>query len=103
MDNVKKMQAILAKLQVPVRQQADICAYTLLAMAGIKKSTSWSSATNEWIRIHDVIEFTKASYKNLMLRTLVKRFVSRRFTISVMRHLLRIMVSLQIAQITDIG
>ena len=63
MDNVKKMQAILAKLQVPVRQQADICAYTLLAMAGIKKSTSWSSATNEWIRIHDVIEFTKASYK----------------------------------------
>ena len=40
MDNVKKMQAILAKLQVPVRQQADICAYTLLAMAGIKKSTS---------------------------------------------------------------
>lgn len=41
--------------------------------------------------------------KNLMLRTLVKRFVSRRFTISVMRHLLRIMVSLQIAQITDIG
>ena len=63
MDNVKKMQAILAKLQVPVRQQGDICAYTLLAMAGIKKSTSWSSATNEWIRIHDIIEFTQASYK----------------------------------------
>lgn len=41
--------------------------------------------------------------KNLMQRTLVKRFVSRRFTISVMRHLLRIMVNLQIAQITDIG
>lgn len=44
-----------------------------------------------------------SGYKNLMLRTLVKRFVSRRFTIFVMRHLLRIMVSLQIAQITDIG
>lgn len=63
MDNVKKMQAILAKLQVPVKQQGEICAYTLLAMAGIKKSTSWSSATNEWIRIHDIIEFTKTSYK----------------------------------------
>ena len=63
MDNVKKMQAILAKLQVPVKQQGDICAYTLLAMAGIKKSTSWSSATNEWTRIHDIIEFTKAFYK----------------------------------------
>ena len=63
MDNVKKMQAILAKLQVPVKQQGDICAYTLLAMAGIKKTTSWSSATNEWIRIHDIIEFTKTSYK----------------------------------------
>lgn len=47
MDNVKKMQAILAKLQVPVKQQGEICAYTLLAMANIKKSTSWSSATNE--------------------------------------------------------
>lgn len=63
MDNVKKMQTILAKMQVPVKQQGDICAYTLLAMAGIKKSTSWSSATNEWIRIHDIIEFTKISYK----------------------------------------
>ena len=63
MDNVKKMQAILAKLQVPVKQQSEICAYTLLAMAGIKKNTSWSSATNEWIRIHDIIEFTKSAYK----------------------------------------
>lgn len=63
MDNVAKMQAVLAILQVPLKQQGELCAYTLLAMAGIKKSTSWSSATNEWIRIHDIIEFIKNYYK----------------------------------------
>ena len=57
------MQAILANLQVPQKQQSDICAYTLLAMAGLKKSADWNSATNEWIRIHDIIEFTKTFYK----------------------------------------
>lgn len=63
MNNVDKMQAVLAILQVPLKQQGELCAYTLLAMAGIKKGTSWSSATNEWMRIHDIIEFTKNYYK----------------------------------------
>lgn len=63
MDNVDKMQKLLAILQVPLKQQGELCAYTLLAMAGIKRSTSWSSATNEWIRIHDIIEFIKNYYK----------------------------------------
>ena len=63
MNNIKKIQAILAKLDVPQKQQSEICAYTLLAMAGLKKSSNWSNATNEWIRIHDIIEFTKSNYK----------------------------------------
>lgn len=102
MDNVKKMQAILAKLQVPLKQQGDICAYTLLAMAGINNSSSWSSATNEWIRIHDIIEFTKKIIKSRMLRILGKRFVSKRFIIFVMRHLSRIMARLRIVLIINI-
>lgn len=62
MDNLKKMQDLLVKLQVPVKQQAELCAYTLLAMAGIKKKTSWSKATNEWVRVHDIIQFTEKNY-----------------------------------------
>lgn len=63
MNNIKRIQAVLAKLDVPQKQQSEICAYTLLAMAGLKKSSNWSDATNEWIRIHDIIEFTKSNYK----------------------------------------
>lgn len=62
MDNLKKMQDLLVKLQVPAKQQAELCAYTLLAMAGIKKKNSWNKATNEWVRIHDIIQFTEKNY-----------------------------------------
>ena len=59
LDDAKK---ILAELQVPARQQSDMCCYVLLAMAGIKKRRKWNSATNEWIRIHDVIAFIRDNY-----------------------------------------
>ena len=59
------MQSILAKLQVPSKQQGEICAYTLLAMANLQKSSAWSDATNEWVRIHDIIEFTRKHYKKM--------------------------------------
>jgi hypothetical protein len=62
MNNLKKMQGFLAKLKVPTKQQTELCAYTLLAMAGIKKNTSWSNATNEWVRIHEIIQFTEKNY-----------------------------------------
>lgn len=65
MNNIKKMQSILAKLQVPSKQQGEICAYTLLAMANLQKSSAWSDATNEWVRIHDIIEFTRKHYKKM--------------------------------------
>jgi len=44
-------------LGMPKAQQADICCYVLLAMAGIKKDTLWKDAGNKWIRIHDIIQF----------------------------------------------
>ena len=56
------MQDLLAKLKVPAKQQTELCAYTLLAMAGIKKKTSWNKASNEWVRIHDIIQFTEKNY-----------------------------------------
>ena len=47
---------------MPKQQQADICCYVILAMAGIKPEMSWNEATNEWIRIHDIIQFANNYY-----------------------------------------
>lgn len=47
---------------MPKAQQADICCYVLLAMAGIKPAMSWSDAENDWIRIHDIIQFANTFY-----------------------------------------
>jgi len=55
-------RAILSQIKMPVAQQSDICCFTLLAMAGITESSEWSSAANEWIRIHDIIQFTGNNY-----------------------------------------
>lgn len=62
MNNLEKMQGLLAKLKVLAKQQTELCAYTLLAMAGIKGKTSWNKASNEWVRIHDIIQFTEKNY-----------------------------------------
>lgn len=53
---------ILGALQVPKKQQSDLCCYVLLALAGIKESSRWSSAVNDWIRIHEVIAFIRENY-----------------------------------------
>jgi hypothetical protein len=55
-------RSILSSLEMPVAQRSDVCCYTLLAMAGITEDSSWSTATNEWIRIHDIIQFTDAHF-----------------------------------------
>ena len=39
-----------------------MCCYVLLALANIKKRDLWAEASNEWIRIHDVIAYTKDNY-----------------------------------------
>ena len=52
----------MKELQVPAKQQADLCCFVLLAMANIKEQDSWADATNSWFRIHDVIAYTKENY-----------------------------------------
>ena len=47
---------------MPPAQQSDLCALTILAMAGLKEIGSFASATNNWIRIHDVIAFINSNY-----------------------------------------
>lgn len=62
MKKIEEARTILKELQVPVKQQSDICCYVLLAMAHIGKKQLWLEATNAWIRIHDIIAYTKAEY-----------------------------------------
>ena len=63
MDKIEEAREILKFVGMPKSQQADICCYVLLAMAGIKPDMSWRNATNDWIRIHDIIQFANLNYE----------------------------------------
>lgn len=62
MDKLETAKSLLMQIGMPPKQQSMICVFTLLAMANIKKDTSWAEATNKWIRIHDIIAFTAECY-----------------------------------------
>lgn len=62
MSKINEARAILTELNVPVKQQSDLCCLVLPAMSNIKESDLWSSAENEWVRIHDVLTFTRENY-----------------------------------------
>lgn len=62
MTKIEEARTILKELRVPEKQQSDMCCYVLLALANIKKRDLWAEASNEWIRIHDVIVYTKDNY-----------------------------------------
>lgn len=63
MGKIEMARAFLEAVGMPKKQQADVCCYTILAMAGIKPKTAWAKANNEWIRIHDIIQFTNQFYR----------------------------------------
>lgn len=62
MDKISETREFLKNIGMPKQQQADICCYVILAMAGVKPEMSWNEATNEWIRIHDIIQFANIYY-----------------------------------------
>jgi len=62
MDHLTETRELLAALGLPKAQQSDICVLTVLGMADIKPETDWSEATNNWLRIHDIIQFANANY-----------------------------------------
>lgn len=62
MSKLEETRKILQELDVPTRQQSDLCCYVILAMANITENTQWTKATNEWIRIHDILIFTSNQY-----------------------------------------
>ena len=62
MDKIEETREFLDQIGMPKAQQTDICCYVILAMAGIKPDMQWKEATNEWIRIHDIIQFANSYY-----------------------------------------
>lgn len=62
MKKIEEARKILVDLQVPVRQQSDLCCNALLALAGLKKGDRWENTSNNWIRIHDMIGFLRENY-----------------------------------------
>lgn len=61
-DKVDAMKAILKKVGMPKQQQSTVCAYTMLALLSIRQNDEWTTATSEWIRIHDIIRFCGREY-----------------------------------------
>jgi hypothetical protein len=59
---VDETREFLRLIGMPKAQQTDICCYVILAMSGIKPDMKWTDATNEWIRIHDIIKFVNNYY-----------------------------------------
>lgn len=59
---IEETRELLQTIGMPKAQQADMCCYVILAMAGVKPDMSWSEATNEWVRIHDIIQFVNTFY-----------------------------------------
>lgn len=62
MSKLEEAKEILNALQVPAKQQNGMCCCVLLAMADLTENSTWSNATNYWIRIHDVIAFANGNY-----------------------------------------
>lgn len=65
MSKIEDAKKILKALGMPDQQQTDIAAYTFLALADIKPRDSWITAKNEWIRIHDILQFSSLYYKKV--------------------------------------
>lgn len=62
MDKLNRIKKLLATIGMPKAQQGDLCGYVILAMANLTEKKSFAKATNNWIRIHDIIAFTNKYY-----------------------------------------
>lgn len=62
MSKIEEAKEILRALRVSAKQQNNMCCCVLLALADLKEEQPWNSASNNWIRIHDVIAFANGIY-----------------------------------------
>lgn len=62
MDKLESVRRLLEQINMPVRQQSTLCCLSLLAMTNLSKNMPWREASNEWMRIHDIITFIRDKY-----------------------------------------
>lgn len=62
MDKLETIKKLLADVGMPDKQQSDLCSLTMLGLANLKEGDSFKKASNNWIRIHDVIQFINDNY-----------------------------------------
>lgn len=62
MDKLETIKKLLADVGMPDKQQSDLCALTMLGLANLKEDDSFKKASNDWIRMHDVIQFINDNY-----------------------------------------
>ena len=62
MDKLELARQLLEQIDMPAKQQNVLCCLTLLAMARVGKNTPWRRASNEWMRIHDIMAFVREKY-----------------------------------------
>lgn len=81
MGKLEESRAILKSFGLPLGQQNEIAAYTLLALAGLKERQPWSRASGAMMRIHDIIQFVKAYNKHYAenTRETIRRRVLHQF------------------------
>ncbi len=62
MSKIEDAKEILKSIKMPVKQQTDLCCYTLLALCDLSELNHWSESENQWMRIHDIIAFINDTY-----------------------------------------
>lgn len=62
MDKINIIKQLLKEVGMPIKQQSDLCSLTILAMAGLHENDKFTIASNEWMRIHDIISYIKENY-----------------------------------------
>lgn len=62
MGKLEEAKAALKAIGMPVQQQNDRSAYTLLSLLRLKEYDDWSAATNESMRIVEIMDFMRTYY-----------------------------------------
>ena len=90
MDKIEETRDFLDHIGMPKAQQADICCYVILAMAGIKPDMQLFSSQILIMELH-------------MLKIAGKHSENRHYIISVQQHWWKIMERLQIVRTIGTG
>ena len=62
MDKLADAKKILFLLGMPAKQQSDLCAFTLVALAGLTPNMKWQQASQNWFGIHEIMQFLRINY-----------------------------------------